>query len=299
MDSQYLLGSVTIPTAYQCRNCGSNDLRELGFIGILAGFFLKRIFHAEITTRISTSPKKRKLQTLSAPLQRLLGRLHPPGVAVEVQSCQNCSFIQTKFPFADDAISRLYVDYRYYGTGDIGGAPRENSIKLMEAIVTQGTTTLPSERNATAKTEPVKVGDGPLHVVQTNSEQMFLDIKPEDVVHMPHYTGDLELTEHSAGSLTSEAYMKRWNRENETLADAAERASVAAAWLGGRPYPKDRLTNAWTLVMGGQFHDLIPGTATPKAYEYAWNDQSVAMNQFGGVLQSAADDDDRRGRSHQ
>jgi len=112
MDSQYLLGSVTIPTAYQCRNCGSNDLRELGFIGILAGFFLKRIFHAEITTRISTSPKKRKLQTLSAPLQRLLGRLHPPGVAVEVQSCQNCSFIQTKFPFADDAISRLYVDYR-------------------------------------------------------------------------------------------------------------------------------------------------------------------------------------------
>ncbi len=118
---------------------------------------------------------------------------------------------------------------------------------------------------------------------------MFLDIKPEDVAHMPHYTGDLELTEHSAGSLTSEAYMKRWNRENETLADAAERASVAAAWLGGRPYPKDRLTNAWTLVMGGQFHDLIPGTATPKAYEYAWNDESIAMNQFGGVLQSAAD----------
>ena len=60
-------------------------------------------------------------------------------------------------------------------------------------------------------------------------------------------------------------------------------------WLGGRPYPKDRLTNAWTLVMGGQFHDLIPGTATPKAYEYAWNDESIAMNQFGGVLQSAAD----------
>ena len=58
----------------------------------------------------------------------------------------------------------IYVDYRYYGTGDIGGAPRENSVKLMEAIVTKGTATLPSERNATAKSEPVKVGDGPLHV---------------------------------------------------------------------------------------------------------------------------------------
>lgn len=185
--------------------------------------------------------------------------------------------------------SGLYVDYRYYGTGDIGGAPRESSIKLMEAIVTQGTAVLPAAPDSAAKGSAVKVGDGPLHVIQTNSEQMFLDIKPEDASHLPRYTGDLELTEHSAGSLTSQAYMKRWNRENEVLADAAERASVAAEWLGGRPYPKERVTNAWTLVMGGQFHDLIPGTSTPKAYEYAWNDESVAMNQFGGVLNSAAD----------
>ena len=73
------------------------------------------------------------------------------------------------------------------------------------------------------------------------------------------------------------------------LADAAERASVAADWMGGRPYPLQRLTDAWTLVMGGQFHDLIPGTATPKAYEFAWNDQNIALNQFGQVLKSAVD----------
>ena len=185
--------------------------------------------------------------------------------------------------------SGLYFDYRYYGTGDIGGSPRESSVKLMEAIVTQGTAVLPAASDSAAKGSAVKVGEGPLHIIEANAEQMFLDIKPEDARHLPRYTGDLELTEHSAGSLTSEAYMKRWNRANEILGDAAERASVAAEWLGGRPYPKERLTNAWTLVMGGQFHDLIPGTATPKAYEYAWNDESVAMNQFGGVLKSAAD----------
>jgi alpha-mannosidase len=189
----------------------------------------------------------------------------------------------------DGKSSGLYVDYRYYGTGDIGGSPREPSVKLMEAIVTQGTAVLPNASDPSAKEAAVKVGDGPLHIIQANAEQMFLDIKPEEASHLPRYTGDLELTEHSAGSLTSEAYMKRWNRENEVLADAAERASVAAEWLGGRPYPKDRLTDAWTLVMGGQFHDLIPGTATPKAYEYAWNDQNVALNQFGLVLNSAAD----------
>ena len=40
--------------------------------------------------------------------------------------------------------------------------------------------------------------------------------------------------------------------------------------------------------MGGQFHDLLPGTATPKAFEFAWNDDVIAMNQFAGVLTSAA-----------
>src|SRR5437763_11366449 len=105
---------------------------------------------------------------------------------------------------------------------------------------------------------------------------------------MPRYKGYLELINHSAGSITSEAYQKRWIRKNELLADAAEKASVAAAWLGGRPYPLERLNNAWTLVMGGQFHDILPGTATPKSFEFAWNDDVIAMNQFAGVLTSAA-----------
>src|ERR1700745_2591061 len=105
---------------------------------------------------------------------------------------------------------------------------------------------------------------------------------------MPRYKGDLELINHSAGSITSEAYQKRWMRKNELLADAAEKASIGAEWLGGRTYPRERLNNAWTLVMGGQFHDLLPGTATPKAFEFAWNDDVIAMNQFAGVLTSAA-----------
>jgi alpha-mannosidase len=32
---------------------------------------------------------------------------------------------------------------------------------------------------------------------------------------------------------------------------------------------------------------LIPGTATPKAFEFAWNDDVLAMNQFAGVMTSA------------
>jgi alpha-mannosidase len=191
--------------------------------------------------------------------------------------------------------SGLYVDYRYYGTGDIGGAPREASVKAMEAILTKTATVFPSPRSNVGKSKqpvldmPVQVGDGPIKVLQTTAEQMFLDIPSDMISSLPKYKGDLELTEHSAGSLTSQAYMKRWNRKNELLADAAERASVAAELLGVRKYPLQRLNDAWTLVLGGQFHDIIPGTSIPKAYEYSWNDEVLALNQFAGVLSSAAE----------
>lgn len=182
----------------------------------------------------------------------------------------------------------LFTDFRYYGTGDRGGGPREPSVALMEGILTRGAAAIPNNNGTLSPSAPIlAVGNGPLHVLQTTAEQMFLDIPADKIANMPKYQGDLELIEHSAGSLTSQAYMKKWNRANEVLADAAERASVAATWLGARPYPQERLNNAWTLVMGGQFHDIIPGTSIPKAYEYSWNDEVLASNQFAGVLTSA------------
>ena len=191
-------------------------------------------------------------------------------------------------------LTGIFADYHYVGTGDVGGSPNENSVKLMEAITTKSKAALPNQFQFGQQPSPqsapmVQVGDGPVQVVWSKADQMFQDILsccPTD--RLPRYKGDLELINHSAGSLTSQAYQKRWMRKNELLADAAERASVAAAWLGDRTYPLERLNNAWTLVMGGQFHDILPGTATPKAFEYAWNDDVVAMNQFAAVLTSAA-----------
>jgi alpha-mannosidase len=157
----------------------------------------------------------------------------------------------------------LFTDYHYYGIGDQGGAPSEGSVQWIEkALATKG----------------------PLKVVSAKADQMFRDISDAQKEKLPVYQGDLLLTEHSAGSITSQAYMKRWNHMNENLADAAEKASVAADLLGASPYPREKLHNAWGLVLGSQFHDMLPGTSTPKAYEYCWNDELVAMNSFAAAL---------------
>lgn len=190
-------------------------------------------------------------------------------------------------------ISGLMTDYHYYGTGDTGGSPREDSVRRLEAIVSKGSASLPAENAPRGTTQPesaaVKVGDGPVHVISATAEQMFLNITPAEASGLPRYTGEMELTNHSAGSLTSQAYQKRWIRHNELLADAAEKSSIAAQWLGARTYPLQRLNAAWTLAMGAHFHDLAAGTATPRSYEFAWNDDVIALNQFAGVLNNAVE----------
>ena len=185
-------------------------------------------------------------------------------------------------------ISGLFTDYHYYGTGDIGGAPSEESVRRLEAIVTKGTASLPAP-NVPGSPQTVQVGGGPVHVISATAEQMFLNITPAEAAKLPRYTGEMELTNHSAASLTSQAYQKRWIRHEELLADAAEKSSVTAQWLGARHYPLQRLNDAWTLAMGAHFHDIAAGTATPRSYQFAWNDDVIALNQFAGILNNAVE----------
>ena len=198
----------------------------------------------------------------------------------------------------DGKVTGVFADYKYIGVGDMGGATQESTVKLLEAIITKSETVLPMpplpiDTTASAPSgetgESVRVGEGPVHVIEATADQMFNDITPALSERMPQYKGDLELINHSAGSLTSQAYHKRWVVKNEMLADAAEKASLAADWLGARTYPIERLNDAWTLALAGHFHDTAAGTATPRTYEYAWNDDVIVANQFAGVFTDATE----------
>ncbi len=45
-------------------------------------------------------------------------------------------------------VTGVFTDYHYFGTGDIGGAPNEESVKRLEAIVTKGMVDLPPQDGA-------------------------------------------------------------------------------------------------------------------------------------------------------
>ena len=159
------------------------------------------------------------------------------------------------------------IGFRYFGTGDIGGAPDEESVDWLEK----------SLRNKSGIAE----------VRNTSSDQLTRDLTEAEKAALPEYEGELTMKTHGVGCYTSQAAMKRFNRENEFLGVAAEEAAVAAELVAGLPYPRERLREAWIRMLWHQFHDDLTGTSIPQAYQFSWNDELVTANQFAGVLNSS------------
>lgn len=161
----------------------------------------------------------------------------------------------------------MYIGYRYYGVGDRGGAPDENSMNSMAKTISD-----------TAS----------LKVIMASSDLLSQLLNQTQLDKMPVYNGELPLTMHGTGCYTSQAFMKFINRKNELLADAAERTSVAADWLHGAVYPREKLNEAWVRFLWHQFHDDLTGTSIPEVYSFSWNDELISQQQFASVFSHGA-----------
>lgn len=164
----------------------------------------------------------------------------------------------------------LGITYRYYGTGDVGGSPTLASVQS----VVKG-----------------MKGNGPIEIVSATSDQLYKDFLPyEQHPELPVYDGELLMDLHGNGCYTSQAAMKLYNRQNEHLGDAAERTAVMADWLGTTKYPIQRMTDTWRRMIWHQFHDDVTGTSIPRAYEFSWNDELLALKTFSQVLTHSVSD---------
>jgi alpha-mannosidase len=93
----------------------------------------------------------------------------------------------------------------------------------------------------------------------------FFASLPED--GLPRWTGELYLELHR-GTLTTQAKVKKLNREAEhRLLEAEAFAAVAA--LSGAPYPAEELERLWKVLLLNQFHDILPGTSISEVYQDA------------------------------
>ncbi|NJO68970.1 MAG: hypothetical protein HC830_06490 [Bacteroidetes bacterium] len=160
------------------------------------------------------------------------------------------------------------VAYRYYGMGDRGGAPTISSARSVERSLHE---------------------KGDMKMISATSDMLFQDLMKRNTEKLSVFKGELLMDVHGTGCYTSQAAVKKYNRRNETLGDAAERCAVIAQWLGVMDYPGEKLREIWTRFLWHQFHDDITGTSIPNAYRFTWNDQLIAQSQFASVLTDASE----------
>ena len=180
----------------------------------------------------------------------------------------------TSYYYDDISINRRILEraklgpdntaYSYYGVGDRGGSPTLPSVYSLEKSLK---------------------ADGPLEIISAKAGQIYEDYYPfEKHPELPVYGGELLMDVHGVGCYTSQAAMKHFNRRNEHLADAAERASVVAETLGGLEYPSDALRQRF---LWHQFHDDLTGTSIPQSYTFSWNDELIAQTRFAETITTA------------
>ena len=160
----------------------------------------------------------------------------------------------------------------FYGTGDIGGAPTEESVRSVEESIAKNET------------------DGNTKVFAASSDEIFKEIHElakKEKITLPVWNNELIMRSHGPGAYTSRSMSKRLNAQNEILADYAERACVTAGLLTSYQYPKEILEKAWKRVIQHQFHDDITGTSTMLVYNDAWNDYFVSLSQFKNEYEGA------------
>jgi alpha-mannosidase len=127
-----------------------------------------------------------------------------------------------------------------FGWGDGGGGPSEQMLENFARL--RDFPTMPRLRMA--------------HV------DAFFASLPED--ELPRWVGELYLELHR-GTLTTQARVKKLNREAEHRLQEAEAFATLAARRGAE-YPGKELERLWKTVLLNQFHDILPGSSISEVY---------------------------------
>jgi alpha-mannosidase len=162
-----------------------------------------------------------------------------------------------------------------YGIGDHGGGPTR-------AVLDEGVhwmqpdKVVPKMQFGTAQSyftgiERKLAADSPVWDYASIAKGYKLPAAPpEGQVAIPTWKSEMYF-EYHRGVMTTQANHKRNMRESEERALNAEKYATLA-WLEGKPYPADELTEVWKKITFNDFHDLAAGSGIGIIYKEAQQD---------------------------
>jgi alpha-mannosidase len=189
-----------------------------------------------------------------------------------------------------------------YGVGDHGGGPTRAILDEATHWMEPGHLT-PKYEFGTAQSffssiEKQIAPDSPEWNYQSIAKGYTPPAAMVDKVSIPTWDSELYL-EYHRGIYTTQANHKRNMRDAEEQVLNAEKWS-SLAWLDGKSYPADELTEDWKKVLFNQSHDLAAGSGIGVIYKDAQKDYDVvrwSTNEISsGALETVAGTIDTRGK---
>jgi alpha-mannosidase len=171
-----------------------------------------------------------------------------------------------------------------YGIGDHGGGPTRAMLDQADQWITAGKNNdaVPTMRYHTAQSYFTNVEknlnpDSPTWNYDSIAKGYTSPPASSiGAMGLPTWKDELYF-EYHRGVFTTQAQHKRSMRTSEVATlDAEKLASLA--WLNGRPYPADQLTENWKKITFNQFHDLAAGSGIGVIYKDAQKDYTEVFN---------------------
>ncbi len=164
---------------------------------------------------------------------------------VPAGNCNCNNFPQELFDaknnFAQSGVHKGFL--HAFGVGDGGGGPSRHQIEF--GLRARNCDGLPRFRFA-------------------KTQEFYSYLKAAGHENLLVWKGELYFEAHR-GTYTSQALMKKYNRQIELALRDVEFLGVVSGW-----YPFDEIEKLWKNTLLNQFHDILPGTSIDLVYEDAY-----------------------------
>ncbi|MGO9894420.1 MAG: alpha-mannosidase [Bryobacteraceae bacterium] len=162
-----------------------------------------------------------------------------------------------------------------YGIGDHGGGPTrailDEGVHWMQPDKVVARSHFGTAQSFFTGIEAKLAADSPVWDYDSIAKGYTPPPTPADgKVAIPTWKTEMYF-EYHRGVMTTQANHKRNMRDSEEQAINAEKLA-SLAWLQGKPYPVDQLTEAWKKITFNGFHDLAAGSGIGIIYKEAQQD---------------------------
>jgi alpha-mannosidase len=160
----------------------------------------------------------------------------------------------------DGIVSRLYP----FGYGDGGGGPLRDHLEFLRRCANL---------------------EGVPRTKQCAPVEFFKDEEDRNAP-LPTYVGELYFQAHR-GTYTSQARVKKGNRQSEIALRDAELWGAVATARTRYEYPLAQADALWKLTLLNQFHDILPGSSIARVYEDAARQHAQVISEATALADAA------------